>query len=154
MDTDTQSQQDLRLETRVTPADLQRLRKELGQSLAEFGLTLRRAIDPRAERGYTRQYISRLEHGQDVITPEIVGAFFQIAGVLDDVPAGVGGAVTVRVLAAPGQVPEGALIPRGAKVVRCARPGCNVLFVRINPLQRYHDPDCRRAAQEAKRRAT
>ncbi len=140
-------------EPNVDPMMLKSLRQELSESLTEFGLTLKRAIDPHAKRGFTRQYISRLEHGQDVITPEIEAAFYSIAGVLDDVPAGIGGAAHIRLLAAPGQIPEGAFIPRGAKAVRCARPGCSVVFVKTHPAQRYHDPECQAAhAKESRRK--
>ena len=131
---------DIRLETSVTSNMLKNLRLELAQSLSEFGLTLKRAIDPRAERGYTRQYISRLEHGQDVITAEIAGAFWGLAGQLDDVPAGIGGAVSVSVLAQPGQIVDGAFIKRSLMSRRCQ--GCNVMFVGPG---KFHDPDCRRA---------
>lgn len=128
----------------ITPIELKSLRLELAMSLSEFGLTLRRAIDPRAKKGYTRQYISRLEHGQDVITPEIRSAFYSMVAVLDDVPAAVGGAVTVSVLAQPGQVQDGSLIKRSPAMrsKNCARPGCAVVF--IGP-GKYHDSDCRKA---------
>jgi hypothetical protein len=130
--------------SKITGAQLRELRTTLGESLAVFGLTLKRAIDPKAERGYTRQYISRLENGQDVITREIEGAFWLIATTFDEVPTGVGSAVYVRVLAQPGQIPDGALIPRGTKTERCARPGCGVIFIKTNGRQKYHDPDCAR----------
>lgn len=128
----------------VTGEMLGALRKELGQSLSEFGVTLKRAINPRERYGYTRQYISRLEHGRDIVTDELAAAFWNIASVMDDVPAGIGGAVSVKVLAQPGQVNDSSFIPRSAKVIRCARPGCNVIFVQTNPAQKYHDPECRR----------
>jgi hypothetical protein len=122
--------------TGPTPAMLRALRLELGQSLAQFGLTLKRAIDPRSPYGYTRQYISRLEHGQDPITPEL-------AAVLDEVPAALGGAVHSRILIQPGQIPAGAFLPLTARAVQCARPGCRVLFIRTSPNQKYHHPACR-----------
>jgi hypothetical protein len=124
---------------------LTELRTGLSESLGEFGLRLKRATDPRAKYGYSRQYVHRLEHGQDAITAEIAAAFWNIAAALDDVPAGTGGAVLVRVLAQPGQVVEGAFVPRSARVVRCANPGCAVQFVRTHPRQKYHDPECRAA---------
>jgi len=136
-------------ETQVTPEMIFSLRTELGQSQAEFGWTLKRAIDPRATRPYSRQYIDRLEKGKDRMTPKLVAAFFEIAGVMDETPAGVNGAVSVRVLAQPGQVPEGALIKRTMTAKRCARPGCNILFVGNG---KYHDPDCARAWRKERRR--
>lgn len=124
----------------ITGEMLRSLRQELGQSLSEFGLTLKRAADPRAERGYTRQYISRLEHNQDQITPELAGAFWNLAAQLDEVPFGLGGAVSVQVLAQPGQIPNGAYLKRSLHAQRCK--GCNVLF--IGP-GKFHDPDCRKS---------
>lgn len=121
------------------------LRQELQQSLSEFGVTLKHAIDPAAKAGFSRQYISRLEHGKDTITPELTAAFYNLAAVLDEVPAGTGGAVSISILAQPGQVPSGSFIPRSAKVLRCKRPGCSVLFVRTHPRQCFHDPDCQKA---------
>src|SRR5512139_261059 len=120
---------DIILETRVTPEMIRSLRLELGQSLSQFGVTLKRAVDPAAKHPYSRQYINRLETGQDRITPKLVAAFFEIAGVMDDVPPGVGGAVSVMVIAQPGQVIEGALIKRTMQTKSCARPGCKVPFI-------------------------
>ena len=127
----------------TSPNMLKQLRQGLNLSLSDFGVILRRAIDPRATKGFTRQYISRLEHGQDAITPEIESAFWNIAAVMDDVPAAVGGAVTVSVLVQPGQIENGSLIKRSPAMrsKHCARPGCAVVF--IGP-GKYHDDDCRR----------
>jgi transcriptional regulator with XRE-family HTH domain len=128
---------------KITPEMLVSLRRELQMSLTEFGTELARAINPQ-HAPFTRQYISRLEHGKDRITPELVSAFYNIAAVLDEVPAGIGGAVSVTCLAQPGQHIDGAFIPRSAEVCKCARPGCAVRFVRTHPRQKYHDPECRR----------
>lgn len=126
----------------------------MGESLSQFGLTLKRAIEPNAEEGYSRQYISRLEHGKDVITPQLSYAFWHLATVLDDVPAAIGGAIRVTVLAMPGQVPDETLIPRNAKVATCARPGCNIPFIKVHPFQAYHDKECQQEwANERKRLA-
>lgn len=122
--------------------------RDLKQSQAEFGKTLKRAIDPRAEYPYTRQYIFRLEKGLNAVTDEIAGAFWAIAGAYDDQPAGVSGTEAVTVYALPGQIPEGVYIPLGAKVVRCKRPGCPVVFLRTNNFQEYHHNDCREAHAE------
>jgi len=130
-------------EAQVTPQMFREIRKELGQSMADFGWTLKRAINPRAKHPYSRQYIDRLEKGKDVITPALIAAFYNIASKMDEVPAGTGGAVAVSVIAQPGQVVDGAFIPRSAKVVRCARPGCAVPFVKTHPNQKYHDPECK-----------
>ena len=133
------------LETNVTPEMLRELRELLGESLAQFGIRLARAIDLKAQP-FNRQYISALEKGKPGfrVTQQIAGAFWHIAGALDDVPAGTGGAVLVKVLAAPGQVVEGAFVPRSAKVVKCFNPTCNVQFVKTHPRQKYHDPECKR----------
>lgn len=144
---ETVKKADIRLETSVTSNMLKSLRLELSQSLSEFGLTLKREIEPRAERGFSRQYISRLEHGQDMVTPEIAGAFWSLAGMLDDVPAGIGGAVSVTVLAQPGQIVEGAFLKRSLSSRRCQ--GCNVVF--IGP-GKFHDAECRRAFWKRTRR--
>lgn len=130
--------------TSITPCMLTELRLGLCESMGEFGLRLKRAMEPGAKRGFSRQYVHRLETGRDAITAEIQAAFWNIAAALDDVPAGTGGAVLVKVLAQPGQVVEGAFVPRSARVARCANPGCAVQFVRTHPRQRYHDPECRR----------
>lgn len=138
--------------TAITPQMIVELRKELGQSQAQFGMTLKRAIDPGAREGYSRQYINGLEKGNPKmrITEEIAGAFWGLAAVLDDVPAGIGGAVHVRLLAQPGQVEDGALVKRSLKTKQCARPGCNVKFVGPG---KYHDVECRKAwAREMRKR--
>ena len=137
--TTTQTRTDITLDSLITPQILIDLRREFGQSLTEFGLTLKRQIDPRAKRGYTRQYISRLEHGQDPITPELAAAIYNLAARLDDVPAGIGGAVSTTILCQPGQVTPGAFLKRTLTSKRCA--GCNVIF--IGP-GKFHDAECRR----------
>ncbi len=132
------------------------LREHFHESLAQFGERLGRAVDPTGKTKYSRQYISAIEHDKPGfrITKEIEGAIWSMAAVLDDVPAGVGGAVSASVLAAPGQVPDGTYIPPTAQAVRCARPGCRVMFLKVNHFQKYHHPDCRKAHREeiAKRR--
>ena len=144
MSTETTTDTQVSLETSVTPQMLRELRQALDESLAQFGIRLARAIDPKAQP-FNRQYISALEKGKPSfrVTPQIAGAFWHIAGALDDVPAGTGGAVLVKVLAAPGQVIEGAFIPRSAKVVKCFNPACSVQFVKTHPRQKYHDPECK-----------
>lgn len=138
----------------ITGAQVKELREMLKQSLAEFGKTLKHAIDPRSKDSdaFTRQYISRIEHGQQAITQEIETAYWRMVGVIDDVPVGVNATVKVTVYAAPGQIPENTYIPRTAKVVKCARPGCPVAFIKTNPFQRYHDPDCQQAHQRDKKK--
>jgi transcriptional regulator with XRE-family HTH domain len=137
-----------KINTTITPEMLKELRLALGQSLSEFGLSLKRSIDPKAEIGFSRQYISRLEHGDPkfVITDEIASAYWNIAGVLDDMPAGTGGAIIAQIMVQPGQIPDGVvpLLSRTVKIVRCKRPGCPVWFPKIGR-QMYHDPECRQA---------
>jgi hypothetical protein len=137
------------LETRVTPEMIRSLRNELGESLTEFGWTLKRAVNPKASRPYSRQYIERLEKGKDRITGKLAAAFFEIAGAMDDVPAGVNGAVSIRVLAQPDQIPDGTLIKRTMTAKRCARPGCAVVFVGYG---KYHDPECAKAWRRERRK--
>lgn len=126
----------------ITPHDLKSLREELKESLSEFGMTLKRAIDPKAKFGFTRQYISRLEKGKDVITEPIQQAFFKIAATFDGVRPGVAGAVSRTVMAQP-EIPDGVLIPASAKAVKCAKPGCQIMFIKTHPRQKYHDPKCK-----------
>jgi len=93
-----------------------------------------------------------LEKGKSRITPEIEAAFWHLAAAQDDVPAGLGGAVNVRVLAAPGSIPEGVFVPRTVKVETCARPGCSVQFIRTHSTQKYHDPECQAAWAKERRK--
>src|SRR3970040_2115775 len=51
------------LETSVPPEMLRELRELLGESLAQFGIRLARAIDPKAQP-FNRQCISALEKGK------------------------------------------------------------------------------------------
>ncbi len=121
------------------------LRKGLDQTMAEFGVTIKRAVDPGAQYPYTRQYVYRLENELDDITPEIAGAINAIASAYDEMPAGVGGTVNALVMVAPGQIPEYTYIPPSARAVPCARPGCPVTFLKDNPGRKYHHPDCKEA---------
>lgn len=144
MSAKTKKKQQIVLDVHLTPEDFESLRKSLGFSMREMAEALSRSIDPKAKVIWSKQYYSGLIHGRFAITREMQAAFYNIAAVLDDVPSAIGGAVTVKVLAQPGQIVEGSLIPRGAISVRCARPGCSVMFVKTNPRQKYHDVECQR----------
>jgi hypothetical protein len=130
---------------KITPESIRNLRNTIDETLEEFGVRLAHGISPH-HRPFTKQYIHRLEKGQDRITPEIEAAYWNIATALDDVPAGTGGAVSVNVRAQPNQIIDGAFIPRSALVLKCANPRCAVQFIRTSPRQKYHDPDCRKAS--------
>lgn len=126
-----------------TPFLMRAIRETLKESLAEFGWTLKRAVEPKAQYPYSKTYISLLESGEKPITQIIDSGLANIAGVLDDVPAGLAGAVKFEIYAQPGQVRAGAFLPVTGEVVKCARPGCGVWFIKTNPAQKYHHPDCR-----------
>lgn len=85
-------------------------------------------------------------------SPAFGRAIMALGEVVDSTPVGVAGAQYIRVLVYPGQVPEGALIPRSAKVARCERPGCPVVFVKASPGQRFHDPECQKLWAKEKRK--
>jgi hypothetical protein len=136
----------------VSPEDIKELRLALSESLAEFGLSLKRAIDPRAEIGFTKQYIFRLECGKNKITPELAEAFYMLAGSLDEVPAGTGGMTEIQVLGMAEQIRAGTVIPRGTVSRHCARPGCPVWFIATHPRQKYHDPECAKMAAKNRRK--
>lgn len=91
---------------------------------------------------WTKKYIHSVYHGRIEPSPILARAIDALAQTIDGTPAGVAGSVWVKVLANP-DVPEGVLIPAAAKVLKCARPGCPVRFVRVHPRQIYHDADCR-----------
>jgi hypothetical protein len=138
--------------TKINGASIRQLRLHLGESLSKFGLTLKRAIDPKATKGYSRQYISKLEQGNDpkfTITPEIESAFYVISQALDGVPAGTGGTITVQVHALPGQVQEGAYVKPSLRTKSCARPGCSVVFIGLGI---YHNTECQRAWAKERRK--
>src|SRR3990172_9895032 len=92
---------------------------------------------------WTKKYVHSVYRG--VINPSQVflAAVSALAQVVDGVPPGVAGTSQVTVFADVTAIPEGVLIPRGAKVIKCARPGCPVWFIRIHPRQKYHDRSCR-----------
>lgn len=136
----------------IRPDDIKELRVALSESLAEFGLTLKRAIDPRADTGFSKQYIFRLETGKNKITPELAAAFYTLAGAQDEVPAGTGGMTEIQVLGMAEQIRAGTVIPRGSKSVKCARPGCPVWFIRTHPRQKYHDVECAKIVQKNRRK--
>lgn len=85
-------------------------------------------------------------------SPALAAAVIALAQTLDSTPIGLAGAEFVRVLAYPGTIPEGALVPASAHVIRCSRPGCPILFIQTNPAQRYHDSSCARAWARERRK--
>lgn len=91
---------------------------------------------------WTKKYIHSVYHERIEPSPLLARTIDALAQTVDGTPAGVAGSVWVKVLASP-DIPEGALIPAGAKVIKCARPGCPVRFVRVHPRQAYHDVSCR-----------
>lgn len=149
METITEVTRTIVLDTGVTGEMLRDLRDLMGESLSEFGLTLKRAIDPRSEAGYTRQYVSRLEHGRDRVTDEIASAFNSVKATFYGVPAGVGGSLWVQVMAMPGQVEAGTYIKPSLRSKVCARPGCQVVFLGHG---KYHAPECARIWYNERRR--
>jgi hypothetical protein len=102
-------------------------------------LTLKRALQPRASKGFTRQYVHRLETGQDVITPEIATAFWRIAAAHDSVDPSIATTHPAQVYAL--NPIDGALVAGAAR--DCARAGCSVRFVPTHPRQKYHSVWCR-----------
>ncbi len=91
---------------------------------------------------WTKKYIHSVYHERIEASPLLAQTISALAQVADGVPKGVAGSVYVKVLAQP-DVPEGVLIPVNAKVVKCARPGCPIWFVKVHPRQKYHDPSCK-----------
>lgn len=118
----------------ITGKDMRELRTMRGESQAEFGVSLRRAIEPGAREGFAREYISMLESGRKPITRDIETAFYSVAQKLDGAPAVLSGKTTVRVLARPGQFPDGAIITEGARAEKCR---CGAWFIRTHNFQRY-----------------
>jgi hypothetical protein len=127
----------------VTPQMIAQLRRDRGESMEEFGLSLKRAIEPDARAGFSRGLINNVEKGKQPISKSVQEAFWAIAAAVDDIDAEIASKVVARVLARPGQIPDGALIPDTAKAVRCANPACGKWFVRTHPFQRYHSPACK-----------
>lgn len=127
----------------VTAQMVAALRAERGESMEEYGLSLKRAIEPDAREGFSRGLINNIEKGKQPISKQVMEAFWTLAAAVDDIDAELATKVVVRVLARPGQIPDGALIPDGAKVVRCANLACNHWFVKTHPFQRYHSPACK-----------
>ncbi len=110
------------------------------KSFAVIARDLSRIV--RKEPPWTKKYIHSVYHEQIEISPLLAKAVETLAQMADGTPGGMAGSVYVRVLAQP-EIPEGILIPANAKVIKCARPGCPVWFVRVHPRQEYHDPSCR-----------
>jgi hypothetical protein len=102
----------------------------------------------RRDKPWTKKYVHSVYHGSIAPSPEFVHAVTALAQLVDGEHPGVAGAERVWVMANPGEVLQGALIPAGAKTIKCARPGCPVWFVRIHPRQKYHDPSCGIAARK------
>ena len=88
---------------------------------------------------WKKKYVHSVYHGWVLPSPKFAWAVDTLAQMIDDSPAA--GMVYIKALAMP-DIPEGALIPANAKHIKCARPGCPVVFVKTHPRQIYHDPKC------------
>lgn len=121
------------------------LRQARGESLAEFGRTLARVVDPPRAFPYSRSYVSKLESGAAPITAEIARALEVLAAMLDGVGEVQATArpVTVQLLALH-DLPDGTVIK--ARPVQCALPGCRVIFIPAGR-ERYCSAECRREAR-------
>ncbi len=126
----------------ITSEMLKSLRLELRKSLSVFGVLLAKAAG--RDNPYTKQYIARLENGQDAITPKIADAFWRMAAATDDTDPETATAQPCTVYASHNL--EGVFI--AGQAVECARPGCKVRFVKLNPFQKYHSPYCREQAKK------
>lgn len=95
---------------------------------------------------WTWKYVHSVYKGYEGCKPSkrFGNAVSALAQVVDDVVPGVAGAEIQNVLVYPDQIPEGIFVPRNAKAVHCANPGCPVVFIRTHPRQIYHDPECRK----------
>ena len=93
---------------------------------------------------WTKKYVHSVYKGHITPSPEFSRAIEKLAQIVDGTPEGVAGSAFVRVLADPQKIPDGVLVPANAVVVKCARPGCPVWFIRVNPRQIFHDPECRK----------
>lgn len=123
----------------ITRDDLKNLRTGLGESYSQFALTLKKAIEPNATRGFSKTYIIQLEQGKRDITPEIQKAYWLIASAHDGVDPLLANAQQVTVWSV--NEIAGALVL--AKAKECAKPGCKVRFVPTVPWQRFHAAGCR-----------
>lgn len=131
---------------------------ELGEILAAMGLdqsmrscaVLAADLSRLAGRAtpWTRKYVHSVLRGHIRPSEEFSRSIAKLAQTVDGESPGVAGSAYVRVLADPAQIPEGVLIPSGARVLKCARPGCPVWFVRVHPRQVYHDKTCRNRKAE------
>jgi hypothetical protein len=131
--------------TEVTAETLSAIRADLGQTMREFGLTLKRVLEPGAAHGFSKNYVSMMERGAARITPRIARATLVLMAMLDGVDEVQARAQPVKVLAV-GNI-DGAIVFGDARP--CALAGCRVRFVPRSWNHAYHSPACKR---EAKRR--
>ncbi len=124
---------------------LSEIRQARSESLAEFGRTLARVVDPPRPFSYSRSYVSKLESGAAPITPEIARALEVLGAMLDGVGELQARArpVGVRLLTLH-DLPDGTVIK--ARPIRCALPGCQVVFIPAGR-ERYCSAECRREAR-------
>jgi hypothetical protein len=123
----------------ITGADIRELRRERGENQAEFGYSLKRAIDSKTREGFAKEYISMLESGKKPVTLDIETGFFRLAGALDDAPVQLAGKVRITVLANREQIPADAILTEGATADKCK---CGAWFIRVHPFQRYCSERC------------
>jgi hypothetical protein len=92
---------------------------------------------------WTKKYVHSVYKGKLAASPELSAAIAKLAQSTDGTPPGLAGAAYIRMLGDPAKIPQDTLIPASAVVLKCARPGCPIWFVRTHPRQLYHDPECR-----------
>jgi hypothetical protein len=124
---------------------LREIRLRRGESLSEFGIVLAGVIG--RDHPYDRSSISKLESGQDVITPKVAEALQVLGAMLDGQSELQAKARQVTVLSIH-DLPPNTIIVSPAKA--CALPGCQVSFVGP-PQRRYCSKECRNEAARRRR---
>jgi hypothetical protein len=97
---------------------------------------------------WTGRYIQSVAAGTLAPSAAFALAIDAYGASLDDTPLLVAYTVPVTVYARPGQIPPGSLVLADARP--CAWPGCNVVFVKRVPWQKYCCADLHRQAERGK----
>src|SRR3972149_5378046 len=132
---------DTRLEQapNVTPEQLRAIRAEYGQSLAQFGVTLRRTLKPNVGTGFSREYVRQLEVGKKPITGKLARAALILGAMIDGVDEVWARARPVEVLAMNDIA--GALVTGEAR--RCCLAGWWNCFSPKTHRRKYQARACR-----------
>jgi hypothetical protein len=97
---------------------------------------------------WTSKYIHSIYHGYYKPSVQIMQALIEYRDFLDDTALD---GLHPTVVWSSNILPAELQAPASLSVAVCARAGCNIVFIKASPAQKYHSPECAELARKEKK---